>query len=103
MNAQTVRQFLATLFTGRYVRSLEQHIEELKQERDYFRGRAERFEMRLLPERKPIAPTLPAVPANLSDDEWVRQQRLAGKRFAQIEQEWAEREFASDTEQKKEN
>lgn len=48
-----IRSALDTLFPNRIVLSLTAQIEDLKRERDYFRGRAERLELRLLPD--PVA------------------------------------------------
>lgn len=103
MTAQSIRDFLRTLFTGRYVRSLEEHIAELKQERDYFRGRSERLELMLLPNRRSM-PTASAQPANdnLTSEQWLSRVPR-GTRFADIEKGWIEREFAPQAEQKKEN
>lgn len=50
-----LRQFLHGLFGSRYVMQLEQDVAEVKRERDYFKGRAERLELMLLPNHNPIA------------------------------------------------
>jgi hypothetical protein len=48
MTATAIRQFLHSLFQSQYSHSLELQIQDLKQEREYFKGRAERLEMMIL-------------------------------------------------------
>ena len=43
--AQIIRDFLSTLFGSKLVIQLRHEIAELKEERNYFRGRCERLEM----------------------------------------------------------
>jgi len=49
-----VREFFRTLFGSRYICRLEQNIEELKNERDYFRGKCEKLELKILTPPPPI-------------------------------------------------
>ena len=52
--AQLIREFLRSLFGSRFIFELQQEILELRKEREYFRGRAERLELMLLPNRNPL-------------------------------------------------
>ena len=56
--ANRTREFLSALFGSKLVVQLRAEIEEAKRERDYFRGRCERLELRqeLAATPTPIAP-----------------------------------------------
>ena len=61
MTAQTIREFLHTLFTRRLVLNLEEQIIEARKERDYFKGKAERLGM-LLEGKLSVAGRVPEMP-----------------------------------------
>jgi hypothetical protein len=54
MRARDIREFIHALFQSGYSRLLEQQIIELKQDRDYFKGRAERLELILTSRFSPV-------------------------------------------------
>ena len=54
-----IRAWLRGLFATRYSMQLEADLAEMKRERDYFKGRAERLELMLMPNRNPIAAVKP--------------------------------------------
>ena len=64
MTAQSVRDFLHTLFTRRLVLNLEEQIIEARRERDYFKGKSERLELVLESKLSVLnrAPSLPQSP-----------------------------------------
>ena len=49
-----IRAWIRGLFASRYSMQLEADLAEAKRERDYFKGRAERLELMLMPNRNPI-------------------------------------------------
>lgn len=51
VNAQSIRDAIETIFTGRLVLQLRADLEEARAQRDYFKGRAERLELQLLQPR----------------------------------------------------
>ena len=59
LNAKAIRAFIHELFQTQYSRLLEKQLEEVKLERDYFKGRAERLDMLLLSRPQPIRYALP--------------------------------------------
>lgn len=87
--AQRIRSFLHELFASRYSGELEREIEDLKRERDYFRGRAERLELRLMPSQSPAV-----IPSNFRP--------VGRKTFAQVQEEHA-RKLQEEANQEKEN
>ena len=46
--AQLIRDFIRTLIGSRYIAQLETDLIQMRQEREYFKGRAERLEMLFL-------------------------------------------------------
>jgi len=85
-NAKAIREFIHALFQSGYSRLLEQQIIELKQDRDYFKGRAERLELILTSRFSPVVPSYnsPSIPV---------QQRPS---MAQLQKELDEREAQSE-------
>lgn len=61
--AKSIHDFIDALFPNRIVIQLRSDLADAKRERDYFRQRAERLELRLIPETvvRPVRP-----PANAS-------------------------------------
>ena len=53
--AIAIREFCRVLFGSRYVAQLQDDIEEARKERDWFKGKADRLELMLLPNRNPLA------------------------------------------------
>jgi hypothetical protein len=51
------------LFGSRYITRLERDLLDTEKERDYFRGKCERLELMLLPNRNPIKQQESRVPA----------------------------------------
>jgi hypothetical protein len=49
--AIAIREFFAALFGSKLVVQLRTDLEEARRERDYFRGRNERLELMILPQR----------------------------------------------------
>jgi hypothetical protein len=46
--AQLIREFIRTLIGSRYIAQLETDLIQMRAEREYFKGRAERLEMMIL-------------------------------------------------------
>jgi hypothetical protein len=93
MSAQAVRDFFRQLFGSRYIAQLELDLIAMRQEREYFKGRAERLEMMLMERRYPQPAPLahPTVP-------------LEGRKtLAQLQKELTEREESEMKQQHKEN
>jgi hypothetical protein len=76
-----IRDWLRSLFATRYSMQLEADLAEARRERDYFKGRAERLELMLLPGRNPVTVRAAVQPL----------QNMGRKNWAQIEQENAKR------------
>lgn len=55
MTAQSIRDFFRTLFGSLRVEELKESLAKTEKERDYFRQRADRLELMLLPIARPAA------------------------------------------------
>lgn len=84
MTAQQIRDFFSTLFGSRRVELLREELTEARKERDYFRARAERFELMLLTPREPKN----IMPRNPND-----KQPVGRKPWAQVMREDYERQM----------
>lgn len=88
MTLSEFRDAVQSLLTSRYTRSLESRIAELKDERDYFKGRMERIEqMRYAPVVAPAQVSVGPV--------------VGRKTMAQLQQELADKEQAASRAQEK--
>jgi hypothetical protein len=56
MTAQSIRDFFHILFGSRRIEDLKEQLAKTEQERDYFRGKADRLEV-LLTAPRTVAPT----------------------------------------------
>jgi hypothetical protein len=96
MNAQSIRDFFRQLFGSRYIAQLELDLIAMRQEREYFKGRAERLEMMLM---QRVAPRIQAGESITS--EHIPQNTR--KTLAQLQKELTEREESEMKAHEKEN
>lgn len=82
MTGEQIRGWIRGLIGSRYAMHLEAELSEMRTERDYFKGRAERLELMLLPKRQ-VESTMPASVANVGPKSWI-----------QVQQEWDEQQQA---------
>jgi hypothetical protein len=87
VTAQSVREFLRTLFRSTATRLREEQIADLKDQRDYFKGRAERLELILM------APGRMIVPASIPEPHPAY--RPSRPSLAQLQKELTESEEAA--------
>jgi len=91
VTVQNLRDFLRILFRSTATRLREERIADLEQQRDYFKGRAERLELMMM------RPGLLSTPSRPEPD--AQTFRPSRPSLAQLQQELTERE----TQQEKEN
>lgn len=82
MTGVQVREWIRGLIGSRYAMHLEAELAEMRSERDYFKGRAERLELMLLPKRQELSATGVGA-ASVGPKSWI-----------QVQQEWQEQQQA---------
>jgi hypothetical protein len=91
VNAQSIREFIDTLFISRLTLQLREDLAELRADRDYFKGRAERLELMLLEAQRPVRfNTAPPGTPLVGRKSWSQIQAEAYQKIA--EEEKAEKE-----------
>ncbi len=85
--AQLIRDFIRTLIGSRYIAQLETDLLQMRQEREYFKGRAERLEMMIL--SRPRAPERQEYPSHALPE-------TRRKTMAELQKELTEREQAEE-------
>ena len=82
MTGAQIRDWLRGLLGSRYAMHLEAELDEMRSERDYFKGRAERLELMLLPKRQEQSAASVSA-ASVGPKSWL-----------QVQQEWDEQQQA---------
>lgn len=96
MLAVRVREFLRALFGSRYIAQLETDLIAMRQEREYFKGRAERLEMILLGRPMRAVPMLEERPRDMAPEKRRRT-------LDELQKELTERELAEEAARRKQS